>query len=123
MYDLKNNDHKLVFEEKVGGGEDQYIKLKEVEQNEDGNRFALVYYDHGKFRRRTFGLDSRSEDEIKRNEVEFNSIIGIEDNTMAITGFPDPFINCCFIHDEKLYIALMNTETCIHYHFFWDIQL
>jgi hypothetical protein len=22
MYDLKNNDHKLVFQEKVGGGED-----------------------------------------------------------------------------------------------------
>ena len=32
MYDLTTRE--LSFEEKVGGGPDQYIKLKEVEQNE-----------------------------------------------------------------------------------------
>lgn len=26
----------LAFEEKIGGGEDQYIKIKEIEQNPNG---------------------------------------------------------------------------------------
>jgi hypothetical protein len=37
MYNLTSETHELVFKEVVGGKEDSFIKLKEVEQNSDGS--------------------------------------------------------------------------------------
>ena len=34
MYSMQTQE--LTFEEKIGGGEDQYIKIKEIEQNPNG---------------------------------------------------------------------------------------
>jgi len=59
MYDLESYD--MTFEEKIGGGQDSYIKLKEVEQNSKGNKYAIVYFDDGNFRLRSFGKSSRTE--------------------------------------------------------------
>lgn len=56
--------YELTFEEKVGGDPSQYIKLKDIEQNPQGNKFALAYFDDGKFRIRTFGRESRTDEEI-----------------------------------------------------------
>ena len=33
----------MTFEEKIGGKPKMYIKLKEVEQNSAGNKFAITY--------------------------------------------------------------------------------
>ena len=49
--------HEQIFEEMVGGGETQYVKVKEVEQNEESDKFAYVYFDDGKFRLRYFARD------------------------------------------------------------------
>lgn len=62
----------LTFEEKIGGKPKNYIKLKEVEQNSDGSKYAIAYLDDGKFRLRTFFNKTRSESEIKRNEFDIN---------------------------------------------------
>jgi len=58
MYSLET--YELCFEEKIGGGEDQYIKLKEVEQNSTGKKYAVVYNDDGKFYLRTFEKVTRT---------------------------------------------------------------
>ena len=58
QYDLES--YELTFEEKIGGGADQYIKLKEVEQSPDGKKFAVVYNDDGKFFMRTFHKETRT---------------------------------------------------------------
>ena len=50
-------------------------------------------------------------------------MLGIKDWTMAIAGFPDPFITCCFVGDFTIFVALIDNETCTHYHFLWDIKL
>ena len=50
----------LLFEEMVGGGPNQYIKLKEVEQSAAGNEHARAYMDDGKFFIRTFGTTTRT---------------------------------------------------------------
>lgn len=42
---------------------------------------------------------------------------------MAITTFPDPFITCCFISDDTLFINLFYTHTLRHYHFFYNFDL
>ena len=46
--------YKMTFEEKIGGKKDSYIKLKEVEQNQKGDRYAICYMDDGVFKIRTF---------------------------------------------------------------------
>lgn len=58
MYDLETID--LVFEEQfggegaVGGKDTDYIKMKEIEQNAVGNKFAIAYNNDGHFRVRVF---------------------------------------------------------------------
>ena len=63
-----------VFSEKVTG---DYIKLKEVAQNAEGNRFAIVYFDDGIFKLRSFTSERRSEKEIEENELDLNQLINI----------------------------------------------
>ena len=58
QYNLET--YAITFEEKIGGLEDSYIKLKEVEQNPAGNKFAITYIDDGIFKLRTFGETNRS---------------------------------------------------------------
>ena len=52
MYDLES--FKMTFEEKIGGGPNDYIKIKEVEQNSAGTKYALTYFNDGKFKLRNF---------------------------------------------------------------------
>ena len=40
---------------------------------------------------------------------------------MAIQGFPDPYITCCFISNERVFINLFYNPTLTHYHFIYDI--
>jgi len=37
-------------------------------------------------------------------------------------NFPDPFITCCFVGDEVLYINLFHTHKKMHYHFYYNIE-
>lgn len=76
--------------------------------------------DDGKFRIRTFFNKTRTDAEIKRNEFDINKALGIDDFTMPISGFPDPFVVCCFISDNKLMVALFHNKTKMHYHFIYD---
>lgn len=54
QYDLTNNN-KLSFEEHYKG---RYIKMKDIEQNLDGNYYCCAFMDDGRFRLRHFGQDS-----------------------------------------------------------------
>ena len=44
----------MVFKEKVKG---KYIKVSEVEQNDTGKIYAIVYFDDGLFKFRSFGKE------------------------------------------------------------------
>ena len=81
-----------------------------------------MYFDDGKFKLRTFGKENRSEDEIQANEVSINELIDIDDFTMPNEELSDPFINCCFISDEKIYVALYHGYSMTHYHFVWNLK-
>ena len=67
MYDL--NSYEKLFDEQVAG---TYIKLKEVEQNDAGDKFAVVYNDDGIFKFRAFGKKRRTISDILHNEVNIN---------------------------------------------------
>lgn len=62
MFDLES--YKKTFEEKIGGGSADYIKIKEVEQNSDGTKYAITYLNDGKFKMRNFGKENRTGDQI-----------------------------------------------------------
>lgn len=112
----------MTFEEKIGGDPNQYIKLKEVQQSPDGQKFAICYNDDGKFYMRTFGKVSRTEAEIKSNEVDINKLLGINDFTMCNQSFPDPFITCAFINNDKIFVDLFHNFDLKHYHFIYDLK-
>ena len=110
------------FEEKIGGHPDSYIKCKEVEQNAEGNLFAVTYLDDGKFRLRTFGEKERTPEEIAENEVDINDLLGLNNHTMPINDFPDPFISCCFVNDTLIFVNLFENAKLLHHHFFYDTE-
>jgi hypothetical protein len=117
QYNLEN--YMITFEEKIGGNPDSYIKLKEVEQNPAGTIFAITYVDDGVFKLRTFGEKSRSAEEIKEEELNINEHLGLNNHTMPINNFPDPFIACTFIDDDLMYVNLFHNATLTHHHFFY----
>jgi len=120
MYDL--NTYELTFEEKLGGGPEDYIKIKEVEQTIDGKKYCICFFNDGKFYMRSFGKSTRSDAEIKANEVDINTLLGLDNWTMAISGFSDPYITCCFIDDDRVFVNLFYNPTCTHYHFIYNFK-
>ena len=64
----------------------------------------MVFVDDGKFKLRVFGKLERSVDEVLREEFDINTAIGINDYTMPIQGFADPFATCSFINDDKIFV-------------------
>ena len=78
--------------------------MKDVEQNKTGTQYALSYIDDGVFKIRTFGKVNRSEEEIAKSEININEVLGINNFTLPISNFPEPYINCCFISNEMLFV-------------------
>ena len=68
-----------------------------------------------------FGKESRSEEEIARDELDINGLIGLDDWTMAIEIFPEPYIACTFIDDNRIFVNLFYNPTLTHYHFIYNI--
>jgi len=120
MYDI--NTGELAMEEKFGGQDHQYIKIKEVEQNATGTAYACVYSDDGKFRLRNFKKISRTDEEIEEDEFKINEVLGLDDYSMCNHDFPDPNIICCFIDDETIFVALFHNYSRTHYHFIYDCK-
>jgi len=71
---------------------------------------------------RTFSKERRSDDEIFADELNINELLGLNNYTMPCDDLPDPFINCCFVGDTKLFVSLFHGYTQTHYHFLWDIE-
>lgn len=80
----------------------------------------MIFIDDGKFRLRVFGKVERSEEEILREELDVNKVLGINDYTMPIQGFADPFSTCSFIDDDKIFVQLFYNYDLTHYHFIYD---
>jgi len=118
MYDLET--YEKTFEELIGGKPTSYIRTKEVEQNSGGNKYAIVFIDDGKFYLRVFTKIGRPQAKCLAEDFDINKCLGINDYTMPIQGFPDPFITCSFITDDRIAVQLFYNYSQIHYHFIYD---
>jgi hypothetical protein len=88
--------------------------------------FIVPYFNNGNFYIRLFKVNEggpiqRTPEEIKENELDINETLGLDNHTMPIDNFPDPFISCCFIDDELVFVNLFHTATLTHHHFFYDL--
>ena len=117
MYDLES--YEQTFEERISGS---FIRTKEVSQNSSGEKYAIVFIDDGNFRLRYFDKVERSEEEIQQQQVNINKLLGINNYTMPIYTFTDPFITCCFITDDLIFCALFYNSTLEHYHFIYNTR-
>ena len=124
MHDLKTKE--ITFSEKIGsscGEHFHFIKVKEVAQNLDGNKFAVCYLDDGIFCLRTFTKEQRYDRQIKENEVRFNGMEEFNLNNFTVPNdeFSDPFMTCCFITDDEIFVNFFYNHTQMHYHFMWNV--
>ena len=71
---------------------------------------------------RVFGKEQRNETQIGETEVKINELIGLDDYTMVNNDFSDPFITCCWIASDKIFVNLFHSYTLTHYHFIWDVS-
>ena len=51
-----------------------------------------------------------------------NKALELDNFTLPIDNFPDPFITCCFVTDNILFVNLYHSFSCCHYHFFYNIK-
>jgi hypothetical protein len=49
---------------------------------------------------RIFGKEQRRLALAKKEEIKINELFGLDDFSMAIDEFQDPFITCCFVNDD-----------------------
>lgn len=70
MHDLES--YEQTFSMKIGGNPNQYIKVKEVEQNQTGDKYVIGYLDDGKFYLRTFDKNQKTDEEFEKDTFDIN---------------------------------------------------
>lgn len=91
--------------------------MSQVEQNDQGTLFSVVFLENELFRMRIFNYDRFICPEIKITEV-----LGLETLTMPIDNFNDPFITCTFINDAQIFLNFFETSRLTQSHLIWDFM-
>ena len=94
--------------------------MKDVEQDSDGTKYAIAYIDDGFFKLRVFDKQPRTEEQALEKELDVNKALGLNNHTMPIDGFGDPFIVCTFVTCDILFVNLFHNGDLKHHHFFYN---
>ena len=112
QYDLNSN--KLITEHAIEG---TYILSQTIKQDTTGTRFGLTYLDDGEFHFMMCDLED------KLFDFNINKHFGIDNETMPIKGFYNPFVLFCFIDNcTKAFITFFQRKNLTQYHFMFDIK-
>jgi len=106
--------------------EGTYIKMKEIEQSDDGQQLAICYQDDGEFFVLVLSADGGHEIDL----VRVTDLLHLDKKSKPIEGFWEPMITCCFIpanpQNPKLGSSLV---ICVYhrferkqYHFSYSVQ-
>ena len=52
-----------------------------------------------------------------------NKYLGLNNHTIPVAGFADPFITSAFIDDDKIFANLFQSATLTHYMFVYSISM
>jgi len=69
-----------------------------------------------------FGKEPRSHEEALADELDINKAINIDNYTMPINDFNEPYSTCCFINDNLIFCNVFYNKTLVHYHFLYQIR-
>ena len=90
------------------------MKAEMIEQNLKGDMFCVAYIDDGVWKFVVFN----------EKEVMFgfnvNEEFDIDNYTIPISGFSQPFANCCFLDNDNIFFNFFHTISKTHYHFVYD---
>ena len=53
-------------------------------------------------------------------ELDINKELGLNNYTMPVDGFGDPYIVCTFVTEEVLFVNLFHNGDMKHIHFFYN---
>jgi hypothetical protein len=83
----------------------EFIKAQLIQQTNDGKTFAVAYMDDGHYRLIVFDYN--------RVIVDFNvnEALKIDNNTIPINGFFQPFCVTAFMEKDELFYALYYKDT------------
>jgi hypothetical protein len=110
MYNLDTTEYNEI---RIKG---TYINAKEIEQRDDSLMFCLPFLNKGLFFILIF-----SQNKIL-DQVDVNTLLGIDDSTIPNENVQEPMINCCFKDDDTLFVNLYHPKTMSNWHFLYSIK-
>jgi hypothetical protein len=77
--------------------------------------------DDGRFKLRVFGKEQR---ELKDqfDQLDINKVLNLDNHTIPVAGFPDPYITSCFIDDDRIFVNFFHNVKLTHYMFIYSIK-
>ena len=96
--------------------EGEYVKMKEIEQNDKGEIFAIAYQDNG-----TFFVQVVNEQGDDLGLLEVSDVLNIDDKSKPITGFWEPLITVSFLADNSLFVSCYHRMEMKNYMFIYSI--
>jgi hypothetical protein len=54
------------------------------------------------------------------DDFNINEAIGIDDKTRPNDNFPDPFVNACFVAEDKIFINVFHSKNLSMHHFLYN---
>ena len=77
--------------------------------------------DNGIFKMRVFDINPFPIEK-EAEDVNFSEMLSLDNFTIPVAGFPDPFITSTFINDDRIFVVLYHTKQFMHYHFIYSIK-
>lgn len=112
--------------------EGTFLKISEIQQSDEADSIALAYQDNGEFHVKIVSRFNRS---LMRNDnlVEYKPGESISDiciqnlfqldyGSKPIHGIYNPLITCCFLPNDRLFVAAYHRVSAVQCHFIWDIE-
>jgi hypothetical protein len=107
------NKHFVVeFEESFGddhGDDTNFLKMYNVEQNFQGEKFAVPFLHNGLFRVKIFDYYK-----VIGQELNINEILGMRTMTLPLDNMNYPFIACTFVKSTRIFINFIVTTKNLH---------
>ncbi len=89
--------------------------MNAIEQNNDGDIFAIPYQDNGEFAVLILDKNGTEIELLKLNEK-----LSLNNRSVPIIGFNEPIITCCFLSNSMLFIQVYHRIVKKQYHFTYD---
>ena len=82
----------------------KYLKLLTIEQNDEGNVYALPYNDHGKYFVSIVSAESGKQVKL----LNVNNVLNIDERSIPIDNIKYPMISCTFTGQNAIFVSVFH---------------